>query len=166
MAVSTEVSTVSVADEVWIAAALLHRELPDREDFSVQEIVARAEREGIHRPLRPGVYVHALQHCVANRPPNPGRYRMLWATGKSTRRLLRPTDEAHPARAGAKIVPSRPAIPSRYHVLLEWYEREYAPAYVPRHPLDALLDLSGLGKEVWTGVDPDAYVRQLREGWE
>lgn len=31
---------------------------------------------------------------------------------------------------------------------------------------DPILALSGLGKEVWEGVDPDAYVRGLREGWE
>ena len=136
------------------------------EDFTVQEILERAQREGLHRPLRPGVYVHAVQHCVANRPPSPGRYRMLFATGKSRRRLLRPNDESHPARAGAKVIPSRQALPSRYHALLDWYEREYAPAHAPRHALDALLDLSGLGKDVWAGVDPDTYVGELREGWE
>jgi hypothetical protein len=29
-------------------------------------------------------------------------------------------------------------------------------------PLD---ELQGLGKGVWTGVDPDRYVREQREGW-
>lgn len=68
---------VKVADEVWVATALLHRENPKRNWFSVEEIVDRAAREGLVKPQRPGVYVHAVQHCVANRPPNPGRYRML-----------------------------------------------------------------------------------------
>ena len=31
---------------------------------------------------------------------------------------------------------------------------------------DPVLSLSGLGKEIWAGIDPDHYVRQLREGWE
>jgi len=31
---------------------------------------------------------------------------------------------------------------------------------------DPILALSGLGKEIWEGVDPDEYVRELREGWE
>lgn len=159
-------AALSVADEVWIATALLHREFLDREDFSVQEIVARVEREGLHTPLRPGVYVHASQHCVANRPPSPGRYRMLYATEKARRRLFRPNDESHPDRDGAKVVPSRAAIPERYRGLLDWYEREYAPSHARRHPLDAILEMSGLGKEIWQGVDPDEYVRQLREGWE
>ncbi len=162
----TERATLSVADEVWIATALLHRDMRDRDDFSVQEIVARATREGLHTPLRPSVYVHAVQHCVANRPPNPGRYRMLYATGKTTRRLFRPGDDSHPARGSAKVTPLRTAIPERYHPLLDWYEREYVPSHARRHRLDAILELSGLGKELWDGVDPDEYVRQLREGWE
>ncbi len=71
---------VKVADEVWIATALLHREDPGAPDFLIDEIVDRARREGLHEPLRPGVYVHVVLHCVANRQPNPGRYRMLFET--------------------------------------------------------------------------------------
>ena len=35
----------------------------------------------------------------------------------------------------------------------------------PRH-LESLLEMEGLGKEHWRGIDPDEYVRKLREGWE
>ena len=73
-------SDIKVADEVWITAALLHREHPGKEDFATEEIVARAAREAIAGPIRPGVYVHVVQHCVANRAPNPGRYCMLFET--------------------------------------------------------------------------------------
>lgn len=97
--------TIKVADEVWIAAALLHRENPRRQDFTVTEIVERAKQERRSPVLRPGVYVHAVQHCVANRPPNPGRYRMLLETGENRRRLFRPGDPYHPGREGAKMVP-------------------------------------------------------------
>ena len=31
---------------------------------------------------------------------------------------------------------------------------------------DAVLQLSGLGKEIWDGVDPDDYVKSLRKDWE
>ncbi|MEW6556382.1 MAG: hypothetical protein AB1349_03405 [Elusimicrobiota bacterium] len=31
---------------------------------------------------------------------------------------------------------------------------------------DPILMLSGLGKEIWKDVDPDEYVRKLREGWK
>jgi len=31
---------------------------------------------------------------------------------------------------------------------------------------DPILSLSGLGKEIWEGVDADQYVKELREGWD
>ena len=31
---------------------------------------------------------------------------------------------------------------------------------------DPVLRLQGLGKDIWKGIDPDAYVKNLREGWE
>ena len=30
----------------------------------------------------------------------------------------------------------------------------------------SILDLHGLGREIWHAVDPDAYVRELRDEWE
>jgi hypothetical protein len=74
------VHRIKVADEVWLATALLHRENPSRNDFTLNEIVERAAKEGIVDERRPGVYVHAALHCVANRPPKPARYRMLYET--------------------------------------------------------------------------------------
>src|SRR6202162_4236432 len=96
---------LKVADEVWIAAALLHREHPEARDFAVEEIVERARREGLHKPFRRGVYVHVIQHCVANRPPNPGRYRMLVETQKDRRRLYRTGDAYNQSRDGSKTTP-------------------------------------------------------------
>jgi hypothetical protein len=89
---------LKVADEVWIAAALLHREHADRRDFTVREIIARARSENITGTLRPGVSVHAHPHCIANRPPNSAQYRMLHATGEGARRLFRQSDDAGPKR--------------------------------------------------------------------
>lgn len=165
MPVATKRS-VKVADEVWIATALLHRENPDRADFTVKEIKERARRQAIQGDLRPGVYVHAFLHCVANRPPNPGRYRMLFDTGKLMRRLFRKGDPYHPAREGAKTIPSKDDIPSEYHDLLDWYNSEYARKRVNVEKTDPVLALRGLGKEISTGEHPDDYVRRLREGWE
>lgn len=159
---------VRVADEVWIATALLHREQPRREDFSVQEIVARAERERIEGRLRPGVYVHALQHCVANLPPTPGRYRMLFATGKNTRRLFRPGDPYDRQREHSKTVPSRESIPPEYHPLLDWYSTQYLERgnRTDRTPAtDPILALRGTGCHLAGHEHPDDYVRRLREGW-
>jgi len=116
---TTTEAKVKVADEVWIATALLHKEQPKQADFAVEEIVGRAQKEGIERPLRPGVYVHVVQHCVANRPPNPGRYRMLFQTSEGRRRLFRKGDTSHPASEGAKVTPEPKDMPSDYRHLLE-----------------------------------------------
>ncbi len=157
---------LKVADEVWIAAAILHREHPDRADFTVPEIVERARQEGLTPELRPGVYVHAVLHCVANRPPNPGRYLMLVETGPNRRRLYRPGDPADAARRGAKMTPARSAIPPKYHPLLDWYEREYAPQHGLPPEADPLLALRGTGRALWAEEHADQYVRRLREGWQ
>src|SRR5262245_35934457 len=91
-------AAVKIADQVWVVVALLHREHPERDDFSVDEILERARREPIAQPLRPGFHVHLTQHCVANRPPNPGRWRMLIESAPGSRRLFRPDDAYHAAR--------------------------------------------------------------------
>jgi hypothetical protein len=208
---------VSCAVEVFLAAALLHKEQPGRPGFTIQEIVRRAERENIYGELRPGVSVHASQHCVANKAPNPGRHKMLYATGKHTRRLLLRDDVVHPDRTG-KIFPEPEEIPERYLPLLQWTHKRYTeiipmrgnqqmvppplppmsdevplhrqpftdfpghlepgrqmvppPGHVPsdnvqgRSPLYELLEARGIGAEMAKGIDPDDYIRELREGWE
>jgi hypothetical protein len=159
-------TTIRVADEAFIATALLHRENPSREDFTISEIVDRAEKENLFGDLRPGVRVHASVHCVANRPPNPGSYRMLYATGKRTRRLLRSTDEVHPRRMG-KIWPQPEDVPPRYGELIEWAKQRYGKGGPSNGPwLDGILQLRGMGRDLWRGVDADQYVRALRENWE
>jgi len=155
-------SGIRVADEVWIATALLHREQPKATDFSLKEIEARLARERLSDEKRPGVYPHLSVHCVGNRAPNGGRYRMLFETAPSRRRLFRAGDPYHPEREGGKIVPDRSEIPAKYHPLLDWYEREWAPAA----PGDPLLALAARYRDLWKTVDPDDYVRQLREGFE
>jgi hypothetical protein len=155
-----------VADEVFIATALLHREHRDREAFTISDIVERANQENLFGELRPGVRVHASLHCVANRPPNPGRYRMLYANGDRTRRLLLSSDDVHPERTG-KIFPDPEDMPVKYHELIEWAKKRYGTGSPPRGRwLDGVLKMFGLGKELWRGEDPDEYVRKLREGWD
>jgi hypothetical protein len=165
---------VKVADEVWIATALLHREHPERDDFTISEIVERAEREKLTARLRPGVRVHATAHCVADLRPNPGRYRMLRSTPGGRRRLFRPGDPFHPDREGAKTTPSPDEIPQAYQDLLSWYETEYrgrgSSGGGESRPLargvpDPLLDLRGSGAELWRDETPDQYVERLRSDW-
>lgn len=155
-----------VADEVWLAVALLHRERPEQTDFAVEEIMAQAAKASGKRPLRPGVYVHVVQHCVANRPPNPGRYRMLFETAPGRRRLFRNGDNYDPARERAKMVPATEEIPSEYSDLLDWYRDWSRDSIEDRIKNDPLLALYGDGKDLWADEKADDYVRRLREGWE
>jgi hypothetical protein len=157
---------IKVADEVWIATALLHREHPGKADFEIEEIMQRAAKEAGQQSLRPGVYVHVIQHCVANRPPNPGRYRMLIETSLGRRRLFRSGDNYDTAREGAKIVPAKEDIPSEYAGLLEWYRDWAQDSEKDRIKNDPLLALRGSGKKLWADEHADDYVRRLREGWE
>ncbi|MGD0735315.1 MAG: hypothetical protein ABR976_09220 [Terracidiphilus sp.] len=180
---------VSCAVEVFIATALLHWEQPGRPDFTIQEIVNRAAIENISGEMRSGVNVHASQHCVANRPPNPAKHRMLFATGKHTRRLLLRGDGVHGERTG-KIFPNPSEVPERYLPLLEWAKTRFEKGEAladplprggfpnvdshpgdelpepPRRHLQALLDMRLAGVHLSNGEDPDDYVRRLREGWD
>jgi hypothetical protein len=159
-------SKVKVADEVWIAAALLHGEHPEMNDFSTDEIVDRARREGLHEPLRPGVYVHVVQHCVANRPPNPGRYRMLFETPEGRRRLFRKGDHYHLDREGSKTTPEPEDLPAEYGKLLSWYSDWSERSALNGAEGDPLLALRGSGKHIWADEHADEYVNRLRDNWE
>ncbi|MCW5982300.1 MAG: hypothetical protein KIT09_29710 [Bryobacteraceae bacterium] len=165
MSLTQDALRTKVADEVFIATALLHRENPDREDFTISEIVARAEREDLFGKLRPGVRVHATLHCVANLAPNPGRYRMLYATDRHTRRLLRSTDDVHPKRTG-KTWPEPEDLPAQYQELIAWAKQRYGKDSPPSMRwIDGIFHLRGMGRQLWEGEDPDEYVRKLRENW-
>ena len=155
-------AAIRVADEVWIGTALLHRERPREVDFSLKDIEARIEREGLTEKPRGGIYPHLSVHCVANRPPNGGTYRMLFETAPSRRRLFRPGDPYHPKREGGKTTPDPAHIPPKYLPLLDWYQREWAPP----PSTDPLLALADRHRDLWKGVDGDDYVRSLREGFE
>lgn len=165
MVVSTK-NHLRVEDEVWIATALLHHEWPGCVDFSIDEIVERVRREDLYGELRAGVYVHVVQHCVANRPPNPARYCMLYETLDDRRRLFRKGDPEHPGRAGAKSTPALADLPQSYIWLLSWYEEWCAAERNRAVDQDPLLSLIGSGRNIWSGEHADEYVDRLRAGWE
>jgi len=162
--------TVKVADEVWVATAMLHQRHPERVDFSIDEIMkfaGTAKELRFAGPLRRGFYVHVVQHCVANRPPNPGRYRMLFETAPGRRRLFRPGDSYHPRRDGGKNLPKSEDLPENwFRGLLAWYDEWCLETASRAEAKDPLLALYGSGKDLWADEDPDEYVRRLREGWE
>jgi hypothetical protein len=163
---ASKARTIKVADEVWIATALLHPEHPEHRDFTINEIIERVRKERLVEPLRPGVRVHVDQHCVANRPPNPGRYRMLFETVPGRRRLFRNGDPYDSRRDGSKITPNPDELPEAYVELLDWYRRwsDESGSILPEE--DPLLRLRGSGKHLWAAEHGDDYVRRVREGWQ
>jgi len=140
---------MTLADSVWLATALLHRESSTASDFSVQEIIKRASDEKLVRGFTPGLPVYTSKHCVANKAPNPGRYRILIETTRGRRRLFKNGDPFHPDRKGGKIRPDRADLPLEYQPLVDWYDEAYSkqPANSPlslavshRFPADANSD--------------------------
>jgi bifunctional DNA-binding transcriptional regulator/antitoxin component of YhaV-PrlF toxin-antitoxin module len=115
---------MKVADEVWTSVALLHKENPERADFSIEEIKARARRE--NWPIRPGFNVHASYHCLANKPPNPANHRMLYEDSRGRKRLYRPGDPCHSERKVGKIHPDKRDLLPAYHSLVDWYDAVYS----------------------------------------
>lgn len=61
-----------------------------------------------------------------------------------------------------KTVPDHLKI--KYVQILEAPEKNQLDLFTPQ--TDPILQLSGLGKEIWKGVNPDDYVHKLREGWK
>ena len=117
---------MKVADQVWVATALLHRTNPDRNWFWKREIEQRAVDEGFV-PLRPGFATHVSRHAVAGLEPKPGNYRMLTEVGRGQRRLFRTGDPVHAGRTG-KQFPERDDLPEQYRHLVDWYLAGYDPA--------------------------------------
>jgi hypothetical protein len=88
-------STIKVAEEVFIATALLHRENPHRDDFTVNEIVERVAQENIFGEMRPGVRVHAQRTGkIWPEPENlPEKYRELVTWAKERFQMSAPPPE-------------------------------------------------------------------------
>src|SRR5262249_53320635 len=116
------------------------------------------------------LYVHADYHCVATRPANPAKLRMLTETAPNRRRLFRRGDPYDRSRAGPETrrgtrhTPFPEDLPDEYRPLLDWYCTTYSPR-VPESPTrDPILALRGLGKQIWD-EQPDEYVERVRAGW-
>jgi hypothetical protein len=164
---------VKVADELFLIVALLHRENPHTKSFTIAEVMERATKEGLGtaRSDQRSLRQHAYEHAAANVAPGKqgGRYRMVFREEDNRIRLLRNSDYVHPDRH-QKVRPNLDEIPERYHELVRWAERWQSKSDGQKSSgsgwLAGLHELRGLGKNLWRGIDPDKYVRDLREGWE
>lgn len=166
MPVLSKETHILVADEAWVALATLHRKHPQRGSFSPREILDQVKLEHANPELRAGVQAHIYLHNVANVEPNSARYRMFYRERDDTYRLYRADDSTHPRRKG-KITPNRSELPEKYHELLDWYDRKYSKGASKHEAGGSIFDrMWGLGKHLWTGINPDDYVAELRAGWD
>jgi len=114
---------LKVAEQAWIAGAILQKENPGRDDFSVDEIRRQACKE--FGDLRPGVYQHIVNHGLAQAKPAPSTLRLFTQTARGRRRLFRPGDQENRERKNGKTHPEASALPEKYRGLVDWYEHSY-----------------------------------------
>jgi hypothetical protein len=153
---------IFLADRIWIAVALLHREFPGREDFSRGEIRSKLNEAGLSSGLKPtSVGAHLKQHLVANLRPSTTGYRMLFETRPGYLRLARHGDYVDPQRR-SKQVPRRDELPEKYNPLLDWYEEWSGHSAERNWEDDPLIRLIGSGKHIWADEHADEYVENLR----
>lgn len=160
---------VKLADRLWIAVALLHREMPAREAFTRDEIRQKLRETSLIDGLKPqSVAAHLKEHLVANVAPSSTKYRMLYETQPGYLRLYRLGDRIDPGRESrnpSKHVPRRDELPSEYLPLLDWYEewsREAAGKKPANYEDDPLIRLIGSGRHIWADEHADEYVENLR----
>ncbi|HUJ50543.1 MAG TPA: hypothetical protein VLW25_10100 [Bryobacteraceae bacterium] len=160
-------NAISAADLVWIAAASLTREFPERPGFSPDEI-----RRRVH-DLEPDagfpdatIRTHIGRHCVANKKPDPGKHRKLYANPDGSYRLYWSRDPFDPERKSGKSLPDPNRIPAKYHELLAWYRGLDADLPGESQETDPILALRGLGKELWRDLGGgEKFIRELRQDW-
>ena len=154
---------LKLADEVWVATALLHREQPERSAFPGSKILRRAEQLHPGVPPRAGLNPHIYGHCVANAKPVSGRYRMLYREQGGSYRLFRDGDDFHPNRQRGRTTPDSTSLPRKYRHLVGWYDSEYNEEKPLRPEEDPILALKGVGKELWRSLGGgDAFIKWLR----
>jgi hypothetical protein len=158
-----------LADRIWLSVAMLHRQFPNREDFSKDEIRQKLAESRLDAGLRrSSIHAHLKEHLVANVAPSSTRYRMLFEPRPGYLRLFRPGDPIHPLRQAGKLtkhMPKREEVNREFHPLLDWYENWIANQPVPgaaNYDDDPLIRLIGSGKHIWADEHADEYVENLR----
>jgi hypothetical protein len=151
---------LTVTNAVWVATAMLHKRLPERDGFAPEEIVRLVNELQLTERSEDSVRQHVRQHSVANKKPQPNTVCMLFDPGSGLRRLFRPGDKAYPGRNETRTHPRWEELPAEYQELRRWYEQEWSRSS-GGEVADPLLALIG----TWKEESADEYVARLREGW-
>jgi hypothetical protein len=62
----------------------------------------------------------------------------------------------------------KPLMPSERLALIEIIARDLAMQkdYIAENPKHNIMELNGLGKEIWNEIDAQEYVNELRKEWD
>jgi hypothetical protein len=155
---------ISAANLVFLAAASLTREHPDRRDLTHEEIRRRAyELEPEPGQSDHTIRAHISSHCVANKKSDPGKHRKLFINDNGTYRLYRQGDPCDPGRKNGPIAPQPGEVPAKYHELPDWYNSTCEN----RTGEDWFASLHGLGAEAWKQLGGgEKFIRELRSNWD
>ncbi|MBI3697958.1 MAG: hypothetical protein HY238_24380 [Acidobacteria bacterium] len=156
---------MTLPEQVFAAAALLHREHPGRAGFKGHEILRKVREIDRGERRDSTINAHIYLHCVANKKPNSATHRILTRNADGTFRLYREGDDCHPDRRNGKTAPGREAFPARYRKLVDWYRTEYSTQQPAGEQEDPILALRGLGKELWRKLGGVAFIESLRTDW-
>lgn len=160
---STVVEThLSIADTIWLAAALLHQAHPDAQGFDHQTLLKKvAELDASLNPR--SISTHLSTHCVASKKANPATLRILTENPDGSLRLYREGDPFHPSRRSGRTTPKYRSLPDTYKDLLRAYYTEGPAESIPPEQ-DPILAISGVGREMWKKLGGgEAFIRALRK---
>jgi hypothetical protein len=152
-------ANLTVTNAVWVATALLHKNYPERDGFTPEEIVHVVKDFNLTERSEDSIWTHVRQHSVANKRPQPNTVCMLFDPGGGLRRLFRSGDKAYPGKNESRTHPRWEDLPTEYQHLRRWYEEEWNG--VGGGENDPLLALVG----TWKDEPADEYVAHLRENW-
>ena len=162
---STVVETrLSIADTIWLAAALLHEANPKSEGFDHQTLLKKvAELDSTLNPR--SISTHLSTHCVATKKANPATLRILTENPDGSLRLFRAGDPFHATRRSGRTAPKYRSLPDAYKDLLRAYYTDESSAPEPKSPQeDPILAISGVGREMWKKLGGgEVFIRALRE---
>lgn len=156
---------LTAAAAVWIATAVLHSRYPDSHGFSPSSIRDEVIRQHLTDVKAETIYQHIVQHLVATLPANPNRRKMLTDIGNGMRRLFVAGDAYHPSKRSGLSQPKPEDLPPHLRMWLDWYEG-WSHALLARGQPVSVADPLEVLAGTWTFGDADAYLRELREGWE
>ena len=166
MSVKAKCARIKVADEVWLATALLHRENPSRGLHAQGNRGAGCERGDRRRTATWCLRSRRSQHCVANRAPTPDAIACSTKRGPDIAACFVSATATIRNAKEARSPPERMRSLRATRISSSWYEDWSQSQGEKASESDPLLALYGSGKKLWADEHADEYVARLRAGWE